>query len=203
MTSIIFGTTNEAKIKQLQSVLSVDRIEVVGIEDKSKIPEIVENGETALDNARIKSFAYAKALGKTVFSMDNALYLSGLTQEKQPGVNVRRIHGMSQRPTDEQMRDYYSKLIDKLGGKVNGYWEYGVCIANEKGEYKETVIRSPRVFVGKPSAILVDGYPLESLQIDPETGRYISEMTREEQDIFWRQTIGQQLLMFFRSVKFA
>ncbi|MFA5828565.1 MAG: hypothetical protein WC841_04405 [Candidatus Shapirobacteria bacterium] len=41
---------------------------------------------------------------------------------------------------------------------------------------------------------------LDSIQIDAETGKHLSEMTQPERDLFWQKTIGQPLLEFFRSV---
>lgn len=201
MKEIIFGTTNEAKIKQVRGALAPSGIVVEGVKDKNMLPEVVEDEKTASENARKKSLAYAKALGRTVFSMDNALYFEGLPTEKQPGLNVRRINGTSERPTDEQMLEYYSKLIGELGGRINGYWEFGICIANPEGEYEETVIKSPRIFVSESSKSMVAGYPLESIQIEPESGRYIAEMSQNEQDLFWQNAIGKPLLEFVQGVK--
>lgn len=197
---ILFGTTNEAKIKQVRGALSPAGIDVNGVTDKSLLPEVAEDGETALENARKKAITYAKALGKTIFSMDNALYLEGLPDEKQPGLNVRRINGYTERPTDEQMIDFYSKIIESLGGRINGYWEYGVCIATPDGKHQETVIKAPRIYVSKPSPVIQSGYPLESLQIEPKSGRYMSELSQDEQDVFWQEAIGRPLLEFVQGV---
>jgi len=100
------------------------------------------------------------------------------------------------------MIEYYSKLIDSLGGKAEGYWEFGICIATPGGEYKETTIKSPRNFVSTPTTNRQAGYPLESIQIDPTTNKYIADMTQDEQDIFWQQAIGEKLLEFVKSVEF-
>ncbi len=200
MESITFGTTNEAKIKQIGGVLSLIGIQVEGLPNKNIIPEVEEDGKTAVENARKKALAYAKALGKPVFSMDNALYLEGLKPEEQPALHVRRLKGIPTRPTDQEMVDYYSKFIGKIGDRVNGYWEYGICIANPDGNYKETVVRAPRIFVNKPSTVVQNGYPLESLQIEPESGKYMSELTQEESDKFWQKTIGKPVLEFVQSV---
>lgn len=202
MKEITFGTSNPAKVLQIRSVLSPAGIEVFGIEDKSQLPDVVEDGKTASENAKKKAFEYAKALKKIVFAMDNALYLDGLTPDKQPGIHVRRMNGTIKRPTDNDMIRYYSKLIKSLGGKVGGYWEYGICIASPEGEYKETVIKAPRIFVSDPSEKIEKGYPLESLQIEPASGRYMSEFSREEIDVFWQKTIGKPLLKFVQSVEF-
>lgn len=201
MKELTFGTTNEAKIKQIRGTLAPANIEVNGVADKSVLPEVIEDGKTANENARKKALAYAKALGKTVFSMDNALYINGLTDDMQPALNVRRIDGHTA-TTDEEMIEYYSQLIDSLGGKAEGYWEFGICIATPDGEYKETTIKSPRTFVSTPTTNIQAGYPLESIQIDPASNKYIADMTQQEQDIFWQQAIGEKLLEFVKSVEF-
>jgi len=200
MKEILFGTTNEAKIKQVRGALALVDIGVKGVVNKEMLPKVNEDGKTAVENAHQKALAYAQALGEPVFSMDNALYINGLAAENQPGINVRRMNGCSERPSDKQMLEYYSQLISGLGGRVNGYWEFGVCIATPGGETWETVIKSPRIFVEKPSKMIVAGYPLESIQIELESGRYISEMTQEEQDAFWQKAIGQPLVKFVQSV---
>lgn len=201
MKELTFGTTNEAKIKQIRGALVPAGIDVNGVSDKSLLPEVVEDGKTANENARKKALAYAKALGKTVFSMDNALYINGLPSDRQPALNVRRIDGHIA-TTDEEMIEYYSKLIKSLGGKAEGYWEFGICIATPKGDYRETTIKSPRTFVSTPTTSRQAGYPLESVQIDPATNKYIADMTQEEQDIFWQRAIGEKLLEFVKSVVF-
>jgi inosine/xanthosine triphosphate pyrophosphatase family protein len=201
MKELTFGTTNEAKIKQIRGALAPANIEVNGVTDKSLLPEVVEDGKTANENARKKALTFAKALGRIVFSMDNALYINGLPNDKQPALNVRRIDGKTA-TTDEEMIEYYSKLIESLGGKAEGYWEFGICIATPEGDYKETTIKSPRTFVSTPTTNRQAGYPLESIQIDPASGKYIADMTQEEQDIFWQQAIGEKLLEFVKSVEF-
>jgi hypothetical protein len=96
------------------------------------------------------------------------------------------------------MLDYYSKLIEQLGGRVGGYWEYGICLAYPDGRTETVCIKSPRIFVSNPSRVMLDGYPLESIQINPDTGQYISEMTKEQWGNFWQKTIGQELGDFIK-----
>jgi XTP/dITP diphosphohydrolase len=75
MKEILFGTTNEAKVKQLQGALAPVGVNVRGVKDKALLPTVEEDGSTAQENAKKKAMAYAKALGVTVLSMDNALYI--------------------------------------------------------------------------------------------------------------------------------
>ncbi len=196
-TQIIIGTANKAKIQQIQGALKPLDISVIGLPEGVAL-NIQENGKTVQENAKQKAVAYARFLGRNVLSMDNALYLDGLSGELQPGVNVRRIQGRTDRPSDEDLLAYYSQLVEKLGGKINGRWEFAVCIVKPSGENHETTIISPRIFVSKVSSQVIAGYPLESIQIDPQTGNYISEMTQDDQDGFWQRAIGRQLCEFVK-----
>ncbi len=198
MKTLIVGTTNPAKIAQLSDVLAPISVHVKGI-DKKLLPEVIEDGITAEENARKKAIAYSKAIGQTVFSMDNALYLDGLAPENQPGIHVRRIGGTIAL-NDMELLEHGITLIKSLGGKATGYWEYGICIAQPDGKIFEMTIKTPRIFTSKKSEKIVSGYPLESIQIDPVTGKYISEMTPEEQAIFWQKNIGEKLCEFVEGV---
>ena len=200
MNQLIIGTTNEAKVKQIKGALLPLGVQVDGIKDKNSLPEVKEDGKTAQDNARKKAIVYAKALDRVVLSMDNALFIDGLKDEEQPGINVRRINKTDERPSDSELLEHYSLLISGLGEKVGGHWEFAICVASPEGEISEITINSQRVFVSKPSSAVVDGYPLESIQIDPDSGKYISEMSQDEQDLFWQKAIGTQLCNFVKSL---
>ncbi|HEX9439174.1 MAG TPA: bifunctional glutamate N-acetyltransferase/amino-acid acetyltransferase ArgJ, partial [Roseiflexaceae bacterium] len=129
-----------------------------------------------------------------------ALYLQSLTDAEQPGIHTRRIDG-SGRATDEALLAHYSKQIERLGGRADGHWEFAVCVATGRGQIFERTIVSPRTFVDKPSQQVIPGYPLESIQIEPESGMYISEMSPDEQDAFWQKTIGKELCAFIQEVQ--
>jgi XTP/dITP diphosphohydrolase len=197
---ILLGTTNEAKVKQLRAALAPVGIAVRGVKDKSLLPHVEENGKTAEENARKKARAYAKALGEPVLSMDNALYLEGIPDGEQPGPRVRRMSGTSVRPTDEEALAYYVALVGRHGGEMRGHWKFAICVAAPDGRYEETTIISPRIFVSTPSPRRIPGYPLESIQIDPETGICIADMTSDEQDAFHVRTIGKPLQEFVKNI---
>ncbi len=196
MAELIFGTNNRAKIAQIQGALKPLGLTVRGIGEFGITLDVPENGVTAQENARIKASAYAAAARRPVFSMDNALYLDGLSDTEQPGLHVRRIPGSTDRPSDEELITYYTHLIATHGGTMTGRWEFAIAIVSPDGKIAETTITSPRQFTATASQQVVDGYPLESLQIEPATGKYISEMTINEQDQFWQRAIGQPLMEF-------
>ncbi|MFA7201819.1 MAG: non-canonical purine NTP pyrophosphatase [Candidatus Paceibacterota bacterium] len=198
MKTLIIGTKNVAKIKQIAGAIKSLNFEVIGLPDSTG--DVVENGLTAQENARIKATNYSRILKNVVLSMDNALYLDGLNDKEQPGIHVRRISSKNIRPTDNELLNHYTSLIRGLGNKIDGRWEFAICVANNGNIVKETTIVSPRIFTSRPSERVVSGYPLESIQIDPENGKYISEMSQEEQDSFWQKKIGSELCSFLKSI---
>jgi len=195
---LIIGTKNKAKIDQIKSALKSLSVNVQGLPD-IEFSEVVEDGKTALENSCKKAAYYSSAIGQPVLSTDNALYFDSLSDDKQPGLNVRRIEGRVDRPTDKELLVYYSDFIKKLGNNMNGYWEFGICLAKPSGELLKKIVKSPRIFVSEPSKKVIPGYPLDSIQINPKTGKYISEMSQAETDAFWQETIGTELCDFIKT----
>lgn len=200
--TLIIGTKNSAKVWQIKCALKPLGLDIQGLPDLA-FPEIREEGVTALENAKSKAIFYAAAIGSPVLSTDNALYLDGLAPEQQPGLNVRRIGGRPDRASDGEILLHYSGLVEKLGGRIGGYWEYGICLAYPDGRTEEMIMKSPRLFVSQPSPKKIEGYPMESIQICQETGRYIAEMTPEEQDNFWQKSIGRELCDFVKKIELS
>ena len=196
MKEIIFGTQNKAKIDQINGSLQGTNFVVVGLPEGTSKLEIEENGLTAQENAHRKATAYAKILGEVVLAMDNALFFDDLPPEKQPGTKVRRFQDET-RSNDGEVLLYYKNLIESFHkDEVDGHWEFGLCLANPNGTCKETTIVSPRKFVANGSAKVVEGYPLESIQKDPVTGKIISDMDTREQGEFWLREIGSKVQDF-------
>lgn len=202
MKEIIFGTTNPAKINQIQGALAPLGITVKGIEDMSALPVIEEVGTTAQQNARKKAITYAQALNQPVMAMDNALYFEELPDKEQPGVNVRRVGESGVALSDEELLKYYIGIVNRLGNRTRTFWEFAVCVSTPEGEVEEATFVRPQFFMNKPSENIIPGYPLDSLQVDTETNKYVSDMTEDEQARFWEKEIGKPLQNFFKRIVF-
>ena len=67
--TILYGTTNPAKLLSMRKRLSKLNIDIICLKDLNKpIPEFPEKGNTPLENAREKAYTYYKAFGMPVFS---------------------------------------------------------------------------------------------------------------------------------------
>lgn len=198
MNRLIIGTQNKAKIEQIKESLFGLNVYIEGLGCEI---DIKEDAKTPQGNARLKAIAYSKFLNDIVLSMDNALYFDDLTDEEQPGVNVRRIPNRKERPSDEELLKYYISIIERFGGKVSGKWEFAICVANNGNVIGETTIISPRIFVSNPSPVFLEGYPLDSLYIVPKYGgKYLSELSKEERKQYRLETLGKPMSKFVESV---
>ena len=108
---VLFATTNPAKAKKYREQLAEDGIELITIKDLDEEIDINENGKNALENAYIKAKTYYDKTKIPTIGMDDCLFIEGISEEEQPGTNVRRVNG--KRLNDEEMIEYYTKLVKK------------------------------------------------------------------------------------------
>lgn len=180
---ILYGTTNKGKIQAMVEAVKALDIELIGLDDlECELPHINENGNTPLENAEIKAKAYYEAFRMPVFSCDSGLYFDELKEEEQPGIHVRRINGKEL--TDDEMVTYYAALAKKHGGKLTGRYRNAIYfILDENHHYCSmdmSIATEPFVLVEKPHVKRVEGFPLDSLSVDIESGTYYYDLIEKD-----------------------
>ena len=136
---------------------------------------IEENGNSPLDNAKIKALAYYDVLKMPVFSCDSGLYIDGLDDKRQPGINVR---GQGDYMDDNKTIRYYSTLAAEFGGSMTARYQNAIClIFNEAQVYEymgEDIASERFLLVSKPheKRVKVMGFPLDCLSVQIESGKY-------------------------------
>ena len=176
---ILYGTTNNGKLQAMKTALELFDIELIGLRDiNSELPCINENGKTPLENAEIKAKAYYEAFHMPVFSCDSGLYFDELQEEEQPGLRVRRIN--DKELTDDEMIAYYASLAERHGGRITGRYRNAIYfILDEEHHYSSmdmSIATEPFILVTEPHEKRVEGFPLDSLSIDIETGKYYYDL---------------------------
>jgi XTP/dITP diphosphohydrolase len=179
MLTVIYGTSNPGKIKQIQSLLAQYNITLRGTYEFGVDLDVPEDGKTSEENAAKKAAAYAAAIQKPVLSMDSALYFKGVPDELQPGVYVRRFGG-NERANDQELLDYYREFVARYGGKLDGYWETAFALGLPDGTHRTHLVHSPRIFVSETHATVPTGNPLMAMQVDPVTGKHLPDLTPKE-----------------------
>ena len=176
---LLYGTTNNGKLQAMKNALNAFDIELIGLNDlEGELPRIKEDGATPLENAEIKAKAYFEAFHIPVFSCDSGLYFEELSEEEQPGIQVRRIGGKEL--TDEEMIEHYAALAERHGGKITGRYRNAIYFILEEERHFSSMDMSiatePFVLVTKPHAKRVKGFPLDSLSVDIATGKYYYDL---------------------------
>ena len=196
---ILYGTTNKGKLQAMKTALESFDIELIGLRDiDCELPNINENGKTPLENAEIKAKAYYEAFRMPVFSCDSGLYFDELQEEEQPGLHVRRINGKEL--TDDEMIAYYASLAERHGGRITGRYRNAIYFILDEEHYYSSMDMSiatePFILVAEPHEKRVEGFPLDSLSIDIETGKYYYDL--EVKDV--STSVDDGVRRFFSSI---
>ena len=175
---VLFATHNESKVNRFKDILKQFNIELESLKDYKVENDIDETGKDVIENAYLKAKGYYEQTHVMTISMDDGLYIEGIPEELQPGLFVRRVNGKEL--NNEEMIDYYSKLIHEYGGKQKAKWVYGIVVYSEKGYRTFSWERGRFYLVDTPCNEINNGSPLNSLSIDKDTGKYLAQMTNEE-----------------------
>lgn len=197
--TLLYATTNPAKLTSMRRRLTTLNIELIGLNDLNReIPTVTETGSTPLENARQKATAYFSAFHIPVFSCDSGLYIENLPEELQPGVHVRTVNGKYL--TDEEMIAHYSSLAKKYGD-LKAVYRNAICFVKDENHIYESMDSSmesePFIITSTPHKTLNKGFPLDSLSIDIKTGKYYNDLDPSRLDTV---AVEDGFLEFFRKV---
>ncbi len=105
---IAIASKNKGKIREIRSFTDgLLKVQWLTFEDFKKFPDIIENGESFSENAKIKARELSENINKMTLADDSGLAVDALGG--MPGVRSARYAGED--ATDKQNRD---KLIKKL-----------------------------------------------------------------------------------------
>ncbi len=214
---IIYGTGNSAKIAYMKRALKDIPLLITGLSEAAEkegilLPQIAETGTTVLENARLKAECYFRLFQRPVFSCDSGLYLwdldSGmpLSKKEQPGIHVRRQPegGMQEqeegRLTDEQLLAHHISLVKKHRGPIGARYQNAICLIWDEKTREESMAEDlwgkPFLMTDTPHPKKVEGFPLDRISLDFETGKYFYDLRGNSQDSLVSQ---EGFASFFRN----
>ena len=200
---LLYGTGNLAKLSAMRNRLEQLDIELIGLNDLrvegKNVPEVKEDGNTPLENARLKAMAYYEAFQIPVFSCDSGLYFDNVPDEVQPGVHVRNVNGKCL--SDDEMIDYYSGLVKAYGNLVARY-RNAICFVMDNTHIYEAMEPSMEsekfILTDKPhSTIRKEGFPLDSISLDIKTNKYYYDLTEDKLE---QLAVEDGFLEFFKNI---
>lgn len=184
--SLLIGTTNSAKIAHMRAYLRELPLTLLNPGDVQVSLEVCEDGTTPEANARKKAHAYWTASTMPTLTNDAALEIARFSAEHQPGVWVKRIHGQ-ETVTDAEIHAYYQCKLRQIGGQSKGCWQVAIVLQVAPARQFCQSYTLPVMFTAHAQGPPMPGAPLNTLMVDPESGKYYAEMTyaeRPEAQIF-------------------
>lgn len=109
MTKIIFATGNQDKMREIREIMADMDVEIQSMKEAGIQADIVEDGQTFEDNARIKAQTIANDTDAIVLADDSGLEIDYLNKE--PGVYSARYMG-----EDTSYTIKNQALLDRLQG---------------------------------------------------------------------------------------
>lgn len=200
---LLYGTGNLAKLSAMRNRLEQLDIELIGLNDMRAegkiVPKVIEDGNTPLENARLKAMVYYEAFQIPVFSCDSGLYFDNVPDEVQPGVHVRNVNGKCL--SDDEMIDYYSGLVKVYGNFVARY-RNAICFVMDNTHIYEAMEPSMEsekfILTDKPhSTIRKEGFPLDSISLDIKTNKYYYDLPEDKLE---QVAVEDGFLEFFKNI---
>ena len=176
---LLYATSNDGKVYNMKRRVKGLPIEVITPKDLGIKLEINEDGKTTVENAIKKAQAYYDYTKMPTIAGDSAMYIADLPKEKQPGLYIRRVGGKEL--SDEDMVEYYSRLIEKYGGTSEAWYLTGVALITEGGLSTIEIEENKSILTSKRDTLHTHrAHSLDAITIDPACGKYYSEMTDDE-----------------------
>jgi len=171
---LIYGTTNQSKLTLMRARTDTLGIELLSLEDvHAPKLKIIEDGNSPLDNARIKALAYYQVLKKPLFSCDSGLYIDELDDARQPGINVR---GKDDVMNDDMAMSYYASIAQEYGGRVTARYKNAIVLVMQDGEVYEymgdDIASDPFYIVSTLHHKRHPGFPIDSISVHIKSGQY-------------------------------
>lgn len=173
---ILFATTNQGKIKEVESILRNLGITAISPKDIPGSPEDVEEtGTTFEENACIKATAYGQVSGLITLADDTGLEVDAL--DGRPGVYSARYA-----PTDaDKIKKIIKELKNTPEAKRSAQFVSVICIYDPKTKKTQTakgVLKGKITHVPKGT----NGFGYDPIFYSPELGKTLGEATFAEKN---------------------
>lgn len=175
---LLYATSNNSKVYNMRRRLEGLPIEIVTPKELGIKIDVIEDGKTAVENATKKAQAYYEETKIPTIAGDSGLFIDGIPDDKQPGLFVRRVNGKSL--SDDEMIEYYTKLIESIGGKSTGYYVTGLAVFTEHGLFTTEICEDKFILSSTTSSNNHRGNPLDIMTIDPVSQKFYTDMTDDD-----------------------
>lgn len=182
MRKIIFATKNRGKFREVKNLFEDKDIELISLNDFDNLPEVEENGNTFMENAKIKAMEIYKLFKLPVIADDSGLSVEQLNGA--PGVISARYAGKDALDVENNI-----KLLKELEKYEEPYNAKFVCAAvyydgkeliTALGQMKGKIIKEGRGSngFGYDPLFVPDGYSLTNGELELDEKNKISHRAK-------------------------
>jgi inosine/xanthosine triphosphate pyrophosphatase family protein len=175
---LFIGSTNPVKIAIVQAALHSLPVDLITPDDLRIKLKVNETGQTTLENAIIKAQTYCTHTNLPTLAIDGGLWIEKFAPEKQPGTRVKRIQ--SDEESGNDILAHYIRELQAVGGESPCTWEGGLSLAFPDQRLFTGTYQTHSILTTKVHGTAIPGTALSPITIDPETGRYYSEISPDE-----------------------
>lgn len=175
---LLYATNNNSKVYNMRRRLKNIPIEIIIPKELGIQVDVIEDGKTTVENAIKKAQAYYEETKIPTIAGDSGLFIDGIPSDKQPGLFVRRVNGKVL--SDDEMIEYYTKLIESIGGRSTGYYITGLALITEQGLFTTEISEDKFILSSTISNNNHRGNPLDVMTIDPVSQKFYTDMADED-----------------------
>lgn len=177
MKKLLLATNNAGKIKELRALLQGMKAEILTPNELGLELDVMESGDTYLENATKKAIAFAKASGMLSLADDSGLEVAAL--DGAPGIYSAR-YSPKKGASDKDRREY---LLERLQSKPRPWmarFHCTVVLASPSGE----TLSSDGECRGEiiPQERGIGGFGYDPIFLVNGTGRTMAELGMAEKN---------------------
>lgn len=185
---LFYATNNKSKLHNMRFRLQDYTIEVLCPDDLNIHIEVDENGKTAVENALHKASEYYKVVQIPTIAGDSGVAITGIADEDQPGLYVRRVNGKVL--TDDEMIEHYAALARESGNHCTLQYVTGIALITAEGVKTMELLDRPLQLCAEPNPNRKHkGNPLDVVT-KTAAGIYFNDLSDDERTAYDQQ--GEQ-----------
>ncbi len=177
---IAAATNNKHKIKELKALFAFNGAELLTLDEIGFKSEIIENGSTFSENARIKAVTVHKATGLACIADDSGLCVDALGGE--PGVYSARYASANGENSDDQKNT--EKLLSKLSAvpenERTARFISALCFIDSDGTEISAIGKCEGIIAGEVRGN--GGFGYDPIFFFPQYGKTFGELSEEEKN---------------------
>lgn len=177
---IVAATNNRHKVKELVALFEGNDVELVTLGDIGFTDEIIEDGDTFLENARIKAMTVHKATGLACVADDSGLCVDVLGGE--PGIYSARYASENGENSDDKANNekLLSKLKDVPDNERTARFVSAICFIDEDGTEISVLGKCEGIITRQEMG--EGGFGYDPLFFFPQFGKTFGELSASEKN---------------------